>query len=361
MSGGSLIQAMLTNEDGLCEYFSIKLGDLQRQDKYLSRWRYELTLDDISHKLAEFLENKLHLETEGGARLGTAVLYRGTEDRFLVGGSSFDRRAMKRTARIYALKYDGRCDPGRPVPRNSYTGFGCLANTSFVLDDFQTACKTFSQRICHEPKEVESGAGTTQSYVLLVLSTDDQLKSIAGHGTGSPFSPTLPDIQHTAPVPSCIHGALRVSSPVMGIATGIFDLLKTLPIDTLTQIMKIGNLIDEKSAALSPISLGDFYDDLLGLKNEYEALDRLTFHLQTLFPSSECSVFVANKWSNPESRLNCIELTLAATTAWSNDDDQNNFRDTFFRELNSYSCEQDPQGAFLETTNGVRTDNRIKF
>jgi hypothetical protein len=132
---------MFTNEDGLYGDFSLKLADLQRQGEYLSRWRYELTLDDISHNLAEFLKNKLNSETEDRARLGTALLYRGTEDRFLVGGSSFDRRAMKRTARIYALKYDGRCDPGRPVSRNSYTGFGCLANTSFVLDDFQTACK----------------------------------------------------------------------------------------------------------------------------------------------------------------------------------------------------------------------------
>jgi hypothetical protein len=265
---------------------------------------------------------------------------------------------MKRSARIYSLA-DRDVPAGRPNSRNSFTGFGILHNTSFVLNNFQTACKTFQPYIIHENKEVESSFGSTNSYVLLVFSSKNQFKSVIRCDRTDDIQ-AIGKSATRVRVPTFVYGALRVSSPTRQTATAIYRKLTKIRLNVLANIIRLGHSIGEENASFSQISIGDFYSDLIHFTNEFDSLERLAFHFQTLFHSAECSVFVANKMSEPVASTWHIDLNLAATTAWSNQDEHVEFRNTFFENMNSYSCRIDQRGP-QETTNGNKTKDRKKF
>jgi sensor histidine kinase regulating citrate/malate metabolism len=70
--------------DQLNQYLISTLAGLQKQGSYLSRWKYELTLDDVAAKIGTLLDNCLTATNDTEARFGIALLYRVQTNDFML-------------------------------------------------------------------------------------------------------------------------------------------------------------------------------------------------------------------------------------------------------------------------------------
>jgi hypothetical protein len=324
--------------------------------EYLSRWSLGVMLDSVAREI------KKCLEEPSTGKLECTLLYRVPESppgsnedpRYIIGGASVLRTAMDPTARRYVL--------GPDAHKHSFTAHAFRFGQPLAFDDFPRSIVALDSKISHQTKRCELPREKQATYLAIPRPGADferKVEDALQCGTAElPMSAALDNRM----LPE---GLLRVATTKKGAAKTTLSLF--IKPDGRCALDRIFAILEKGRSALQdpgPLAIADLNSSLLKFRDqEYEGLDALTSHLQTLFGECECSVFRAHRVADE------IRLYLAATTALSENEQHKKFRETFFRDREYYTCKRDPskrgdhgtwhktQRAFCEPTEPVYEPN----
>jgi hypothetical protein len=308
-----------------------KVQDLQALDRefeelrgdvgapYLSQWTFERSLDRLASALSTYLSSQID------GKVGCSLLYLGEALDYHVGGSSTDRRTMQQSARHYDLRNSEQA--------RSFTGYSLNHYTTFLLNDFPKACAKFSQVITHKAKSCEMPEHYTLSYVCIPAPIEGETARMVGDS--DELVAEDPEKKNILAL-----GAIRISSSSREIAKAIPNLLPNHMQRTVFSLIEEGRRKALLNRGNSALAIADLQTDLLQYRNkEFQGLDQLAFHIQTLFGDCQCSIFIAHeKQKTISAGRREVALYLAATTALSPSEQHVRFRRKFFDQNEHYSC-----------------------
>lgn len=292
--------------------------------EFLSRWTFERQLDRIASSIQKYLNRSIPPNSSGQPLMGgCSIFYRFPDDSaplYRLGGGSKDRRKMSRSSRSYDLRR----------PESGFTAFSIISNVILLLEPFKKSTKDFGDKslVYHKTKDCENPAEATNSFYCRPLS-DTPIDKIVREPGDVPKKTIGVDL----PL-----GALRISSPREDVIESIHRLIDDALIQQLYEVVKVGTIRVSENRDRGALTIADFNADLLRYRNsEYYGLDRLAYHLQTIFDECEVSIFIADR-PPQDPREPWVTLRLAATTALGRSDQHTKFRRTFNSEGEHYSC-----------------------
>ena len=306
---------------------------------YFSQWSFEGMLDAIALEVQQCLAKVHEVDT------GCTLLYRASDSdvRYITGGSSAQRTRMDPSARLYFLDDDAH--------KRAFTTYSIRYGQPLAFNRFKNVVRQLSGTIRHQPKDCELPHGETNGYCAIPGPLDN-LDDRAGR-TLECKPDCLPEgtFLENSDLPI---GLLRVTLAKPDLATHVlrFFLKEARPVlDKIFRLIKDGRHHVQTQKYPNALAIADLNSSLLHYRNkEYEGLEALAAHLQTVFGQCECSIFRASPFDGQ------IHLYLAATTALSSNQQHVNFRKNFFDRRKHYTCRKGSDGRLQEPEDCAKTE-----